>query len=181
MRSWMLAMAVAVPGLAGLSRPAGAASGPESARRLFEGSFRSVAEPDEARGEIDKAIDRVVRRMGFFVRGFARSKLRDSTEPCRRMTFDFRGETVAIQCDGKKPAVAPADGTPVRWTSDSGKKLVLVHKVDGRSILQEFRGEKGRRRNLFEIDEAGKVLEVHVAIISDRLPGPIRYRRLFRR
>jgi hypothetical protein len=148
---------------------------------LFEGTFKADMSEERARAEINRQIDDVVQDMSFIERPFARSRLRTATAPCQELEFAVNGNELTIRCDDRAPATAPATGEQAVHELDDGDRVVLIHQVGERQVLQVFADEDGMRKNLFTISPDGRSVQLDIEISSTRLPAPLEYRRTFTR
>ena len=161
---------------------AGPAVASEDADALdaLEGTWQATNSREEARANIDAQIDAVVAEMSFIKRPFARRRLRKVTRPCQTMAFERLTEArVEIHCTSRKAAVAPLDGTSVKWTDEDGETFTLTQTVHDDRIVQTFVGEDGTRRNVYRPD--GDTMTLDAQLTSDQLPEPLTFQRTFRR
>jgi hypothetical protein len=146
----------------------------------LEGTWQATNSREDARARIDEQIDAVVAEMSFIKRPFARRRLTKVTRPCQTMTFQrMENARVEVHCTTRKAAVAPLDGTPVRWTDEDGEAFTLTQKVHDDRIVQTFEGEDGTRRNVYRPD--GDTMILDATLTSDQLPEPLTFRRTFTR
>src|SRR5690349_1787385 len=65
---------------------------------------------------IEAAIETAVAKMNFIKRPIARSRLKKTNEPHRRVEIGIGGSEISVAFDGRKPVQMPADGSTIRWT-----------------------------------------------------------------
>ncbi len=142
------------------------------------GTFVNPAQNEAA---IDAAIERVVAKMTFFTRPFARAEVKAASPTFRRLTLEKSSDTITASYDVGQPVRTPADGSPGRWTRDDGDVYeVKASFVDGH-LHQSFQNKGGGRLNVFTLSPDGRTLTIDVMLTSDRLPEPIRYQLVFER
>lgn len=152
----------------------------ESVEDQIEGTFESARSTEKERKRLDKIVEALVQKLPFYKRPFARGELKDGTDPCEKVVFSFDDDEATITCGDRKPAVAPSDGTPTKWTNREGDEFTLTHRVKSNRIIQKFDGEDGSRTNVYRLEgEDTLVLEAKIA--SEQLPEPLTWQRKFER
>jgi hypothetical protein len=131
--------------------------------------------------EVDRAIERVVRRMNFLVRGYVRRRLREPNHPSARLRIHLSHGMVVIDRPGRPRVAAPVSGTVTRWVSPNGERFDVIHRLTGATLLQRFVGQGGQSDNVFTISDDGQVLTVRSTITNRHLPGTIEFRSTYRR
>lgn len=145
----------------------------------LEGAFVYAPEASE---DVEAAIDAAVDDLNFIVRPIARRRLRDATEPIRRVTFEQRPGTIVISTgDAANPTRTAPDGTPAPWTRTNGETVDVATRWDGDMLFQTFDAEDGMRTNAYTLSADGDTLRMAVTIRSPRLPEPVEYTLVYRR
>ena len=140
------------------------------------GAYRYIGGESEIRA-MDRAIDAAVEDMSFLIRGLARRRLREPNLPSEQIRIVAEGERIRIMRSGQPDISAPRDGDPVQWRNpDSGNTLEVRHAiVDGRTLEQRLRGDRGLSVNRFVLEDDGSKLRVHTEISADKLSRPLRF------
>lgn len=155
---------------------------PESALLRFAGAYRYVGGEAEIK-ELDRAIEDVVQKMNFFIRGIARRRLRAPNLPSSEVgIFVERGE-IRITRPGRPEVSAPADGTTIRWRHPTdGDVFRVSHGLDERGAMyQRFADDRSLSLNHFTLSSDGKRLTIRTHITADRLPAPLRFTTTYER
>lgn len=152
----------------------------ESFDSRVEGTYGATTSEAEARESIDEKIEEVVSQMVFFKRPFARSKLKEGTEPCSTIRIGLDSRRVTLRCDDRKPTTTKKDGTSTEWTDSEGETYTLSQKVESDQIVQSFESERGTRTNTYSLTDDDTLL-LEVEIDGSQLPEPLTYSRTFDR
>lgn len=144
----------------------------------LDGSYLLAA---DASDDVNRAIESSVARMGFIVRPIARSRLRKTNVPYRRLRISTDDGRISIAPDAAAPVVSPMDGTPIRWRREDGEVLDVVTAWEGGSLSQTFRADDGSRENRYSLSPDGRTLTMQVTVRSPRLPAPLTYVMRYRR
>jgi len=158
--------------------PASIGAQEERRDERLSGTF-VLAEPFErARDRVYAAIDRAADQVSFFIRGWARSRLREKNPVHRRVRTRVRGDVVEVTYDDDR--YVSRDG---RWrtVTATGEQVRLLQVARGNRIYQRFRGEDGEKQMVLTFADGEPWLWLDVTVLSDRLPTPLRYRLTFRR
>ena len=131
--------------------------------------------------DINASIDDATARMNFAIRGIARSRLRKTNTPFRRISIAHTPQQVTVTTDTRDPIHTPANGTPIRWRREDGEMLDVSTEWKGGVLEQTFVAEDGKRVNRYSISGDGRLLTMEVTITSPRLPKPLVYRQMYRR
>ena len=173
-----LALAVALALVAASASSASAEPAP--AVEAWAGRYRYAGGEPEVRG-LDAAIEAVVRRMSFFIRGIARRRLREPNLPSEELEIRVGGGVVTILRPGRPTVSAPASGAVAEWRSPSGDSFRVSHRVVGGELIQRFEGSASWSENRFALQEGGARLVVDTTIEAKRLPAPLRFRTTYHR
>lgn len=135
-----------------------------------------------ASGDVRRAIDTTTRRMNFFVRPIARSRLRSANEVHDHLTITMTPTEIATQVDKSAPIASPADGATVTWRRDNGDVFQLHCVLTGQQLVQTFVGQDGSSRvNVFTLGADGRTLTIGVTVAHPRLPHSLVYHLVYRR
>lgn len=135
-----------------------------------------------ASDDVNKAIEAAVEGMGFFTRGPARRRLRQTNlPPYQRIVISYTREEVSITTDRRSPIRTPAKGAPVDWTREDGEKFKVSTAWEGGKLKQTFEGKQGQRVNLYSIADDDKTLTMQVTVTSPRLPRALTYKVVYNR
>jgi hypothetical protein len=130
---------------------------------------------------IAAAIDAAVAKMNFITRPVARSRLKKTNAPHRRVTIATGDQEIAVAFDANAPVRVPADGRTAKWTRDDGEVFDVSAQWAGDRLVQTFKAEDGQRTNTFVLGPDGRALRVQVEVTSPQLPAPVRYELAFER
>lgn len=144
----------------------------------LQGTFVNEAQSQDA---IRTAVDAAVARMNFVTRPIARSRLKKTNAPHRRVEIVRTEQEISVAFDGNKPVRMPADGRTVKWTRDDGETFDVSATWSGDRLVQTFKAEDGQRTNTFNLGADAKALTVQVEVTSPQLPAPVRYSLSFAR
>ena len=131
--------------------------------------------------DINASIDDATSKMNFAIRGIARSRLRKTNTPFRRLTIAHTPQEVTVTTDTRAPIRTPANGTPIRWRREDGEMLNVSTEWKGGLLEQTFVAEDGQRVNRYSISGDGRLLTMEVTITSPRLPKPLVYKQMYHR
>jgi hypothetical protein len=144
----------------------------------FSGTFRLVPEKSD---DIDGAIERAIRPMGFVIRPFARSRLRKINTPCTRLTIGATADAVVVVGDAQAPIRTPSNGAPISWRREDGEPFTVTAAWDGGVFEQTFASGTGRRINRYSLSADGQILTMYVAVSGGGLPGTLAYALVYQR
>jgi hypothetical protein len=130
---------------------------------------------------IAKAIDAAVETMNFITRPVARSRLKKTNAPHRRVTIATGEQEITVAFDANQPVRMPADGHTAKWTREDGEVFDVSAQWSGDKLVQTFKAEDGQRTNTFVLGADGRALSVQVEVTSPQLPAPVRYELAFER
>ena len=159
-----------------------AASRYDQYRERFHGTWVLAMGPEAAQRSIDRAIERAVGAMSFFVRGVARPLLRDNTPLNRRIVLEFRGDG-RLRCrfpDTGFDATTRIGRTERARTQD-GDPMRVTHRFrdDGR-LEQVFQAERGTRWNVYRRTGDDRIT-VASTVQGEMMPQPMRFSLRYRR
>jgi hypothetical protein len=164
-------------GLLALSVPALAA--PPAKLAAFAGTYQYAGGAAEEEA-LAAAIETVVQKMNFLIRGIARSKLKKGNRQSAELTLQI-GDQITVIRPGQPTISAPADGTPITWRSPDGDDFQVAHGLDGDRLFQTFLGPKSFSRNDFVLSADGSTVTVYTRIVAKHVPAPIEFHTTYRR
>jgi hypothetical protein len=146
----------------------------------YNGSYYAI--PERCDSTI-LAVDAVVKRINWFVRGVARNRLNAVNPPCTSVHIQIMDpRTVAVGTDQWPTWQHRLDGTPIRWRRNHQEQYDVSLRLSPRGVLeQRFMGVDGERINRYVLSEGGKTLEMEVLVISPKLPQSVHYTLRFAR
>ncbi len=144
----------------------------------FVGAYRAV-DLDEQAAVIDQAVTEGTEKMGPVRRRVGRKRLHAVNVPVRVLRIDDQGDTLVTDYDGKRYG-APKSGEARRERDPEGKPVNVSYRVVGRTLRARYVGPDGEKIMQFQLGGQDR-LTMHVTLLSDQLPEPIRYRLEFRR
>lgn len=181
LRTAPLSLVLVLAALGGAVLPVAAAE-PDTALSRFSGTYRYVGGDAEIQ-ELDAAIEEVVQKMNFFIRGIARRRLRAPNLPSSEVGVFLERGQIRITRPGRPEVSAPADGTTISWRHPTdGDVFRVSHGLDDRGRLyQRFADDRSVSLNHFTLSEDGRRLTIKTEITADRLPAPLRFKTTYER
>ena len=150
------------------------------ALRRYNGSYYVI--PERCDSTI-LAIDSVVNRINWFVRGVARNRLNSVNPPCVSVHIQvIDPRTVAIGTDQWPTWQHRLNGSPIRWRRNHQEQYDVSLRLSPRGVLeQRFVGVDGERLNRYILSDGGKTLAMEVLVVSPKLPQSVHYTLRFAR
>ncbi|MGH9838964.1 MAG: hypothetical protein ACREEM_09280 [Blastocatellia bacterium] len=144
----------------------------------FVGDWQLVGEVGAAEEQVNAAIDKATESMSFLTRGLARSRLRSSQKPPKRIRLRLQNQMFTIQPDSLPALSLPISGAAVK---DAGRTFrVALESGGGRlSLHQVSENQQGKRQNVYRLRDGGKSLELEVTVHSGNLPTQVQYKLQF--
>lgn len=171
-RSRLLVLLLVVTGAGATAVRAQAVAGMGEAPAIV-GTYTYVAEGSD---DIEEAIDDAVSKVSWFIRTFARSRLRNTNPLYERIVIERSDTAWSILVDDRKPVVAPVDGSAVKWEREDGEVFdVSIELLDPSTLKQLFVAEDGERENLYRLGPGGDAMSMTVTIRSPKLKEPLVY------
>ena len=133
----------------------------------------------ERSGDVSRAIEQAVGKMGFVKRPIARGRLSKTNVPYQRVRIDITASEVAIGYDGREPIRMPRNGQAIQWKREDGESFDVSARFDGDKLLQTYQAEDGKRVNAF-YKAADGTLHLDVEVSSPQLPQPLKYELVYR-
>jgi hypothetical protein len=144
---------------------------------LWVGVFENK---DQSSDGIQAAIETAVAKMNFIKRPIARSRLKKTNEPHKKIVITQRADVISVAFDDRKPVQMPADGRPIKWTRDDGEVFDVSVAVTNEGLVQTFTAEDGQRVNTFSANDAGQ-MTMEARLTSPQLTTPVIYTLLYHR
>ena len=143
------------------------------AAQRFVGDYRFAGGRAEQEAR-DAAIEDVVSELNVLVQPIARSRLTEAVPIAERLQVQLDGSKISVAFDGRAN-VTELDGSSTRVVGAQGDELDYHVELQGSSLTQIFKGERGGRTNALRRKDSGKIV-VEVKVHSERLPKPLSYR-----
>ena len=137
------------------------------------GSYAPAA-PDKAKDTIEQAIEKGTGSMAMLRRSVARNRLKSTNKPYQTIRISAAGDELVTDFDGRKYK-APTDGTPEKAKDPDGKPVTVSYAAEGDTLKSRYVGEDGEKMMDFERTPDGQGLIMHVTVISEKIPQPIKY------
>jgi hypothetical protein len=146
----------------------------------YNGSYYVIPERSDS---TILAVDGVVKRINWFVRGVARNRLNSVNPPCTSVHIQIiDARTVAVGTDQWPTWQHRLDGTPIRWRRNHQEQYDVSLRLSPHGVLeQRFVGVDGERINRYILSDGGKTLEMEVLVMSPKLPQTLHYTFRFAR
>ncbi len=125
------------------------------------------------RQQLAAAIEDIVGRMSFLVRGLARDRLRTANPVPSNLVLAADERHFVLSYRDER-FVAPLDGSAVTVKSREGEAMSLRVALKERAVSQVFSTEGKSRENRFRLENGKLVIDVRV--VADQLPKPLAYR-----
>jgi hypothetical protein len=121
----------------------------------------------------EDAIKEISEQLPRFARGNAIDKLRNSTEPSKRLSVTFEGNQILISQDEQKVKLE-LDGKSVKVTAKQGAAFVSAARKDGHLVLTT-KAENATRTVIFRPSKDGKVLVLDVSVHISKFDATATY------
>ncbi len=144
----------------------------------FVGVYRAT-DPSRHAQIIDRAIVKGTEEMRPLHRRVARRRLRAVNSPIRVLRIEREGDRVVMDLDGERYA-APVSGKTERARDPDGELIHLSFRVVGGSLRGHYVEAGAEKIMSFRLGDDRR-LTMDVTVLSDQLPGPIRYQLAFRK
>ncbi len=151
-------------------------SGQEGAQNV-QGTFRLAVPEDQAKQNVNAAIDEAASHTGFFERGFVKSRLRDKNPVRDTIQTNVNGNQLSVQYGDMRYQTQQG-----RWTTVTalGEQVQLQQWARGNQIVQKFRSDEGEKVSVMTFQPNGEMV-MDVTVYSQRLPQPLHYQLQYRR
>ncbi|UJR86476.1 hypothetical protein [Sandaracinus amylolyticus] len=171
----LLSLASAPPRARGQSVPDAAVD------HAISGAWSLATREPDARGLIERAIDRAIDGMLPFVRGMAQGELRARTPIDRDLAIHVAPERIEVRLGDNAFATVPGRPRRMPVPGFAGETVEVVHLVRSGRLEQIFSTDQGRRWNVFAPSTDGERLTLDVTMSGALLPAPVQYRLEYRR
>lgn len=168
-----IASTVMIPGV-------GRASEAPSGRERLEGEWVLALPRAEARRVVDRAVDDAADAFNFFIRGIARSRLRDGTPIHERVQVSFDEDQVTVRFGRGEAYTTKLGRTEVEQTPDGTRVRVTQRLRPTGQLEQVFATPQGTRRYLYTPLQSGR-LRVTTTTDSPQMPEPMFFMLDYRR
>src|SRR5688500_249075 len=95
----------------------------------------------QASDDVNRAIEAAVARANVVTRPTMRGRLRRTNPAYGRVVIDYTGQQVVITLDARRPLESPADGTPVKWTREDGRRFDLSTEWENGGLEQTLKDD----------------------------------------
>jgi hypothetical protein len=139
----------------------------------FVGAYHELAARASA-ARIEAAIDTATAPMNFVARLVAHKRLTTVNVPAESLRIVQREGELDTDFDGHRYS-APLDGSVRRNSGPDGKPVDVSYHVEGHTLRGRYVAADGEKRFDFVRRPDGRTLDVHVTVLSARLPRPVVY------
>jgi hypothetical protein len=162
--------------------PSDASTQPDAAPSppRFEGRY-TLLDPEPTMARAREATTGAVRGLNPGIRDVFARQLATLMEVYRAITIELRSADgiVRVRLDDRT-LESPGDGSPRAQSGPEGRRVSVVHRLEGAALVEEEQTRNGTRRNTFTFEDAD-VLVVTTSFRTPLLPRPVeivaRYRR----
>lgn len=173
-------LVLAVAGLVPAPAPAQTTARTEDElRRLYTGAWYLTVSRASARATIDRAIERCVMDMNYFVQNLAREQLTANTPVNERLDIGFPDGNIWVSFDQRyEYTTAPGIATTFD-IEGSGNVEIRQYFRDGH-LEQYFDAALGERWSVYELDAAGTTMTVTATQQGPMMPTPMTFTLSYR-
>jgi hypothetical protein len=144
----------------------------------FAGDWQLAGDAGAAERQVDAAIDKATESMNFLTRGLARSRLRSSQKPPKRIRMRLQDQMFTIQPDSAPALSLPISGAAVK-NADRTHRVALESGGGHHSLRQVSENQQGKRENVYRLRDGSKSLDLEVTVHSSSLPAQVQYKLQF--
>jgi hypothetical protein len=150
-------------------------------RERLAGTWRLAVSTERARQTVNRAVDRAVDAMAFFVRPIARDRLRDGTPLIRVIELRFHDDGRAtVEFDGRA-YTTHIGRTEVRRRASDGERLRVTQRWRPNGQLEQvFQSDGGTRWYVYQSTGPDR-MRLESTTDSDRMPQAMRFALDYRR
>jgi hypothetical protein len=162
--------------------PAQVQDAPEAGqqRALFEGTWRLATPRSQANGILDRAADAAANAMNFFVRGIARSRLREGSRLYEEVGLHF-GDDGRLTVRFDEQSYTTRIGRTERRQNREGEERRVTQRFRANGQLEQvFETDSGTRWYVWTSTGEGR-LRLEVTTNSPQMPQPMVYVLDYRR
>lgn len=152
-------------------------SGGQANQQLVTGTFVLTQPEAQAQQGVNRSIEEAANHVGFFERGFVRSKLRDKNPVRSPVRTEIHGDRLAVTYGQDRYETVQGQTQTVNAL---GEAVQLRQYARGNQIFQNFRSKDGNKAIVMTFRPDGR-MDMDVTVTSGRLPQPLRYRLQYRR
>ena len=139
------------------------------------GEYQWVA-TDEEKAAVEKVIEDGAQQVGRLVRSIARGRLKETTKPFQKLSFNMKDGTMTMIRDDDTPIVGAVDGAKFDWKRKDGKVFTVTQTLEGDVFIQTFTDSEGNTRtNTHTFSEDGKAMTLAITIESSNFKTPLTY------
>jgi len=125
---------------------------------------------------VTEAIEKAASQFNLFIRGIARSRLKDSNPIFSAITFEYSGQTLSLEGGGKSLVMDGTKGERVPFVTPKGKHIEVAQFIEDGEARRVYYNADGRREVQYKFGDNGESLTLHVSIYSKYLDEPVTYR-----
>jgi hypothetical protein len=151
----------------------------EELRRLYTGAWFLTVSTSSARGTIDRAIERAVGEMNYFVQSIARDQLTENTRLNERLDIDFPSGNIRISFD-QRYTYECAPGVVTDFDIEGSGTVHIRHYFRDGHLEEYFDAALGQRWNVYELDAAGTTMTVTATQQGPMMPSPMTFALSYR-
>ena len=152
----------------------------ETMRTRFEGTWILAVPQARARQTVDRAIDRAVNAMSFFMRPIARPMIRDNTPVNRQITLAFLSNNRIRVTFDTGATYTTTVGRPARGETLEGDPMTVTQRFRDGTLEQVFQADQGTRWNVYTSTGEGR-LRIAATTSADMMPRPLVFQLDYRR
>ncbi len=146
----------------------------------FGGEYRYVG-GQRQRDARAAMIEDVVSAMNVLIRPLARSKLSEVTEIPPRVTFETRGDQIAIVLPPRPPRYSRLDGSRTPFRNTRGSRAVVSRRIRGNVIVEDIAIGRKRRVITYRFSNGGRRLSLRWTVEAPSLlPAPVGFNLTYR-
>jgi len=139
------------------------------------GEYQWVA-TDEEKAAVEKVIEDGAQQVGRLVRSIARGRLKETTKPFQKLSFNMKDETMTMVRDYDTPIIGKVNGATFDWKRKDGKVFTVTQTLEGTVFTQTFTDSEGNTRtNKHTFSDDGKTLTLAITIESSNFKTPLTY------
>lgn len=156
------------------------ASAEASGLVTFAGAFVYAGGQTEQSAR-EAAVELVVVEMNALIRGLARRRLLEVTQPWPRISLDVTGANLAITRPGSIPSKVALGGSPLSFTNRFGDTVSILRRFSKGSIIEVIGDGSSRQTNTLSLTPDSKRLRVRCNIQSPQLPRNVVFNLTYKR
>lgn len=150
-------------------------------RRLLDGAWYLVGSESAGQATIDRAIERAVADMNFFLQGVTRSQLREKTPLNRRIDLDFPSDGQITVVFDQRFTYTTRPGVAQSFTLPDGASVEVTQYFRDGHLEQYFGHSLGRRWNAYRLSDDGQTMTVTATQQGPMMPTPVHFSLEYRK